>query len=64
MTDKKTDPAALAQRLAACAVNFDPNHNHEHGTSQPPKVAFVPLDLHKAVMEALCAQRSSPPLKH
>lgn len=64
MTEKKTDPAALAQRLAACPINFDPNHNHEHGAAHPPKVAFVPIDLYEAVMEALHAQRSSPPLKH
>lgn len=47
------NPKTLADELAACPVNFDPNHDHEHGGAQPPKVAFVPVELFERVRAAL-----------
>ncbi|MCB9979128.1 MAG: hypothetical protein H6862_05955 [Rhodospirillales bacterium] len=49
----KADPGKLSELLAACPVNFDPNHLHEHGASPPPKVAFVPVVLVEAILSRL-----------
>lgn len=49
----KSEIQELLKRLGACPVNFDPQADHAHGTAQPSKVAFVPVELFEELKEVL-----------
>lgn len=46
----------LLQKLEAVEVDFDPTAEHDYGNIQPKKIAFVPADLFRELLEFLGSQ--------
>lgn len=43
----------LIERIKSCQTGFDPNADHAHGTLQPQKVVFLPVELAEEIVEFL-----------
>lgn len=46
----------LLKKAETCPVNFDCSFDHQLGTRQPPKVAYVPVELWEDLKEYLALQ--------
>lgn len=48
-----TGRESLLKELEAAKIDFDPTADHNYGTSQPAKVAFVPVALFRDLLAYL-----------